>query len=108
MSDKRPRLNWFGRSPTPPPQKPDPPWFILKIGGFEIQCSKASAQAIAPALPAILRFGWHWLTPSVITFWLLINGIGAGIKGGLCPQPLLPPTPTIAEDVSPQTEGLER
>ena len=109
MSSNFDFLKWLRGSPSDNPKEPDnpkPPWLIVKVGDFRVECSQASAQAISPALPVMLRFGWRWLAPSAITFWLLINGIGVGMPEKLCQQVPWPSTPNIAEDVSPQAEGM--
>ena len=99
---------WWRRSIPPKPDKPDLPWFILKMGGFEEKCSKTSAQAITPALPIVLRFIFGWVISPAVTFLLLLKGGGVDIQWRVCQQPPIAPTPTLAEGVSPQTKGVER
>ena len=92
-----------GRSPEPEPEEsnpPEPPWFVLKVGGFKIEIDQASARAIGPALPVVLRFGWRSL-PYIGC--VLIGGIGtASVNNNELLAQLVKPADPVVEEICPQ------
>lgn len=68
----------------------DPAWMVFKIGGFKIESSKASLQALSPVLPILMRFLGRSL-PYLAC--VIVGGIGtASLDNALLPTP-----PTEAE-----------
>ncbi|NEQ95991.1 MAG: hypothetical protein F6K30_04580 [Cyanothece sp. SIO2G6] len=102
---------WPRRSPRPPK---DDPLIRIKVPGLTVEIDRELLRTIAAVWPLLLRGGRRslpWLmwvmTPLLTVLWVGMNDVGANIQEKLCQQPIRDITPMVAEDASPQQEGLE-
>ncbi|MEM9213027.1 MAG: hypothetical protein AAGD25_01495 [Cyanobacteria bacterium P01_F01_bin.150] len=99
-------FDWLGNKPKPEPDK-TPLLLLVEVPGLKLEINGKLLETIKALMPLLLRVkSLSWIATPLTALWFLSSGIGVNVQSKLCHQPVLPNTPRIAEDVTPQKGDL--